>query len=217
MSEIERSNIRTRAVTKARRRESHKWSEKEYVLAIYMALYSNEYKVGIYNLDQCARCVDVKPHVFKMMSDNFRAFDGRANLGTNCPKMEKSFKKYKNIPQEELLKVAIKYIDRIWNLSRKKLDVEKYIKSIGQKAFVDYYELFEEATKDSDNIDKYVDKLPQEWNLEGRKIRTTCAVMLFRCKKEKEALSIIEKSKKLYPETIEKARMLLNKKLEDVQ
>jgi len=42
------------SITRTKVRRQHNWLEKEYVVAIYMALHSSDNKVGIYNIDQCA-------------------------------------------------------------------------------------------------------------------------------------------------------------------
>lgn len=197
------------------RKQNHIWQEKEQAVAIYMALYSpHDYKVGMFNIDQCAHYIGIRSDVMRIMVNNFKAFAGKANLGTNCEKMRKAFEKYEALPQKELLKLAENYIERLWELTRKKLDVARYLQAIGYKCFVDYYELLEKASKDFDNKNEYIDKLPHKWSLTGRTMRVAYSSYLFWCKKEQEALTMIANSRntrKGMPETIEKAKELLKK------
>ena len=83
-------------MTKKMGKQNHIWQEKEQVVAIYMALHSpHDYKVGMLNIDQCAHYIGVRSSVMRVMVDNFKAFAGKANLGTDCDKMRNAFEKYK--------------------------------------------------------------------------------------------------------------------------
>lgn len=206
------TTTRARAITRVRARTQHNWLEKEYIVAIYMALYSrSDYKVGMYNIDQCAFLIGISSNAMKMMADNFKAYVGRSKLGTSSPRMEKAIVKYKNIPEEQLRKLAVDYIEKIWNRQRGLINVARYVNSIGKETFVDYYEIFKEATEDSDNQKEYLDKLSEAWTENSKRTKLSCAIMLFRCKCEKKALEIIIQSKRLSNDTIEKAKKLLNK------
>ena len=78
---------------------AHNWQDKEQAVAIYMALHSpHDYKVGMYNIDQCAHFIGVRSNVMRVEVDNFKAFAGKANLGTDCVKMSNAFDKYKDWP-----------------------------------------------------------------------------------------------------------------------
>lgn len=197
------------------RKQNHNWQEKEQAVAIYMALHSpNDYKVGMFNIDQCAHYIGVRPSNMKVMVDNFKAFAGKSNLGTDCDKMRIAFEKYKDWPQERLLKLAENHIDYLWQLTRKELNVVRYIQAIGAGCFVDYYEILEKASKDYDKKNDYIDKLPHKWSLTGRAMRVAYSAYIFWCKKEQEALTIIANSRntrKGMPETIAKAKELLKK------
>lgn len=200
---------RTRPIEKGK----HNWLEDEYILAIYMGLYSrDEHKVGIYNHYQCANIIGIKANSMKMMADNFSAYVGGANLGTDCRKMTDAFTKYKDFPEEKLRKLAVGYIEKTWNYQVRQVNVKRHIQSIGSAAFVDCYEIFETATKDLDHLEKYIDKLPHKWSKKSRELRMSHAVMLFKCICEKDALEMIIKSRVKY-ETVRKAKELLNKLL----
>ena len=210
------STIRTRAITKAKTgRKQHHWLQKEYIVAIYMALHSKENMVGIYNIDQCAFIIGVPSNSMKIMADNFRAYVGRTRLGTQSPRMEKAITKYKEFPEEQLRKLAVDYIEKTWNRQRGLINVERHINSIGRTTFVEYYDIFKAATADSDNQKEYLEKLSEKWTLKAKRTRLAKAINIFRCKCEKKALEMIIQSKKLEENTIEKAKMLLNKHFSD--
>lgn len=209
---------RTRAITKVKTgRKQHNWLQNEYIVAIYMALYSRENKVGIYNIDQCASIIGVPSNAMKIMADNFRAYIGKTRLGTHCPKMEKAITRYKDFPEEQLRKLAVDYIEKTWNRQRGLINIERHINSIGRKTFVDYYEIFKEATADSDNQKEYLEKMSKEWTPKARRSRLAHAISIFRCKCEKRALEMIIKSTRLDEETIERAKMLLNQHFPDIK
>jgi len=188
----------------------HDWQDNEYAVAIYMALYSNEYKVWIYNHAQCAKIFGLSASAMKMMVNNFKAYMGKNRLGTSCPKMQTAFDKYKVLAKETLAKLAIEYIESKWVSSQKQINVEKYIRKIGKQAFVDFYETFEIAAKNSNRQEIYLEKLPKEWNEEGKRMRIYFSAILFKYKRQKVALELIlEKSPRLNKESIEKAKNLL--------
>lgn len=195
---------------RAIREDQHNWLDKEYAVAIYMALYSNDYKVWIYNHNQCANIFDMPVNAMKMMVDNFRAYAGKNRLGTSCPKMQAAFEKYKEMPKGQLAKLAIDYIEERWNLTRLPINVESYLRKIGKAAFIECYEIFEQAARDSDWQETYIEKLPERWNKNGRTLRVTFSILLFKCKRQKEALQLIAKSPRMEKEIIEKAKRLLN-------
>lgn len=211
------TKTRTRAI---KRTGKHNWLEKEYMVAIYMALHSKENKVGMYSIDQCAFLIGVSSNAMKMMADNFRAFLGETNLGTHSPRMKEAIVKYKTYPEEKLRKVAVDYLDKTWNNSRRLLDVKRYVNSIGTGAFVDYYEVFKKASLDSDNLKEYTKDLSDKWSQVGKMYRLNYANVIFKCILEKEALEIITKSQKITKSNrgaIEKANMLLSKHFPDAQ
>jgi len=130
--------------------------------------------------------IGVQSNAMKMMADNFRAYVGKTNLGTASPRMEKAITKYKNIPEEQLRKLAVDYIEKIWNRQRGLMDVQRYVNSIGKTTFVEYYEVFEEATRNSDNQKEYLEKLSEQWSDNSKRTKLSCAIMIFRSKCEKK-------------------------------
>ena len=209
------ATITTKARTRAiRRTGQHNWLDNQYIVAIYMALYSKDNKVGMYNIDQCAFLIGIRPNVMKIMADNFRGYVGLNRLGTNCPSMKEAITKYKAFPEDKLRKLAVDYLETTWNNSRRLLDVKRYVNSIGTGAFVDYYEVFKKASLDSDNLKKYAKDLSDKWSEVGKMYRLNYANVLFKCILEKDALEIIANSKKITKknrESIGKAKILLNK------
>ena len=209
---------RTRAISKViTGGKTHKWKEKEYIVAIYMARFSPsnspiDYKVGMYNIDQCAYFLGVRPKVLQIQVDNFKYFLGKNKLENKSPIMLEMFTKYKDYSQERLLDLAASHIHKLWKRTIKNLNVARYIQAIGQGCFVDYYELLEEASKNYGRKEKYIDKLPHKWNVDGRTMRVAYAAYIFWCKKEKEALTIVTESRssrKETPENIIKAKARL--------
>lgn len=203
--------IRTRAIKKT---GNHNWQEKEYIVAIYMALHTNNNKVGMYSIDQCAFLIGIRPNVMKMMADNFRAYVGKANLGANSLQMKEKITKYQAFSEEKLRNLAVDYLTTTWNNSKRILDVKRYVNSIGAGAFVNYYEVFKKASLDSDNLKKYAKDLSDKWSEVGKMYRLNYANVLFKCILEKDALEIIANSKKITKknrESIGKAKILLNK------
>lgn len=206
--ETTKGKTRTRAI---KRTGKHNWLEKEYVVAIYMALYSQDNKVGMFNLDQCAFIIGIQSNSMKMMADNFRAYIGKTRLGTHSPRMKDAIMKYKELSEEQLRKLAFDYLEKTWNDHGRLVNVERYVNSIGKKAFIDYYEVFEKAALDSDNLKSYTKHLSRRWNEAGKMHRLACATVLFKCICEKEALEIITRSTRIDKDTVEKAKMLLSK------
>lgn len=211
MSEAQRQSIIKKG--------QHNWLDKEYAVAICMALYSkdfnlsnsHEYKVWIYNYHQCAEIFGMSANAMKVMVENFMAFDGKTRLDAKAPKMAEAFQRYKAMPKDQLMQLAIDYIEKTWDLPRRQINVGSYIRSIGKRAFVNHYEIFEKAAKDSDWQETYAEKLPKDWNEQGRNMRVDFSIMLFKCKRQKEALElIVAKSPRLEEEIIEKAKKLLN-------
>jgi hypothetical protein len=205
----------TEATPAARRQRTaqtrkHNWLENEYMVAIYMALYSSDYKVGIYNHEQYAHFFGITANAMKMMVDNFKAFAGKTRLSADCPKMEEAFNKYKGYPEFELKQLSAEYLSKIFREQRAKIDVEKYVNNIGKAAFIKYYEVFNKAARDSDNQMDYIDELKEKWTVAGKRMRISMFVRLYRTRRVKEALEIIVNSKRIDEKYLEKAKTLLS-------
>lgn len=204
----------TRAQSTIIKRGQHNWLEKEYMVAIYMALHSDECKIGLYNIEQCAFLFGIRPNTMKSMIDNFKAYAGKNNMGVGrtCPKMMSAFEKYKVISKEQLKQMSVDYFEKRWNRQRGNIDITRYVNSVGKSAFVQFYELFELASKDADNLEHYINQLPEEWSSESRKMRVVYSSILFQCKRDKDALELIIRSSKLNKDIVDKAKKLLAKK-----
>jgi len=86
-------------------------------------------------------------------------------------------------------------------------NLTRLLASIGKDAFVRHFELFRDLHTPNEEI---VAKLPPEYTLKSRQSRVSKARRIIREGLSRDALEIIAASTKLAPETVSKARSLLN-------
>lgn len=88
--------------------------------------------------------------------------------------------------------------------------IDKKLKSIGKKIFVDYYYDFKDMNLDKNALaQKLFDENPKAEKISGQIMRIGFARQIFSDNAQKEALEIIYSSKRLDAETIKKAQKIL--------
>ncbi|PQP82708.1 hypothetical protein C0Q44_14995 [Paenibacillus sp. PCH8] len=85
------------------------------------------------------------------------------------------------------------------------INLVRLLNSIGKRVFVEYYEVF---SNNKMSKDEKIAKLPEEYKIDGSRIRVNCANKIFESGLEKKALNIIVNSR-TEKKAIEKAKTLL--------
>jgi len=88
------------------------------------------------------------------------------------------------------------------------MNLEKYIRSIGKKFFIDYYEILKESPKKPNEY--YSNLIKENYTNNSFKTKISCSRTIFKEGLEKEALIIISKSNNIDSTTRQKALKYLN-------
>ncbi|MDD4362251.1 MAG: hypothetical protein PHF48_07415 [Bacteroidales bacterium] len=94
----------------------------------------------------------------------------------------------------------------------KKDELIRKLNSVGKTIFVEYFQNFKSYSSGQISRERCIDLLVEKKvsNEAGAAIRTGNAKQIFVSKKECDALIIITKSSRLSPDTVSKAKQLLN-------
>ncbi len=112
-----------------------------------------------------------------------------------------------------------KNLDKVYSTdsskTNKKLDIEKTLRSIGKKAFVDCYDILKKAKKDDKwNIVHLIKKYGGAKNENSARTKVSVGKKIFNENMEKEALQNIITSKKVDEETKNRALIILQREEE---
>ncbi len=90
-------------------------------------------------------------------------------------------------------------------------ELKRKLNSVGRAAFVEYFELFESYSNGKIQKDKCIEELVKNGvsNESGAAIRCSNAILIFKAKKEKEALQMVLESKRLPFNVMKKAVEIL--------
>jgi hypothetical protein len=86
------------------------------------------------------------------------------------------------------------------------VDLARLLKSIGKEAFVEHYDAFANPALSNEEV---AAMLPLKYTEKARRSRTSHARRVLREGRASEALEIIAESKRLDPEVVRRARVLL--------
>ncbi len=87
------------------------------------------------------------------------------------------------------------------------MNLNRLLNSIGKQVFVEYYDLFRDDRRSSEEI---AAMLPPKYSPKSRQSRTSTARRIICEGFSRDALEIIASSEKLDPSTVAKARLLLS-------
>jgi hypothetical protein len=87
-------------------------------------------------------------------------------------------------------------------------DLDRLLRSVGMKAFVEYYDIFKRY-KNSDDNSQVINSMTENWTYNGKSTRASCAKRIFRAGLEKEALLMIIGASRVEPFVQKKAEEIL--------